>query len=80
MEPLEGFAQLGQELAGSNGAVASLAMFVDNQVYDKSFRRRFATESDGPSEDVNKPPHGGWMQIPAAGNQGGVFSTYCCAP
>jgi hypothetical protein len=81
-----GYAQLGQELAGSMNAVASFAMFVDNQVYDQSFQRHFATESNGhhpmgsPSEEVSQPPFGGWLELPAAGNQGGVFSTYCCAP
>jgi hypothetical protein len=75
-----GFVQLGQELQGTSGVVASFATFVDNQVYDQHFQRRFATEGDGPSEEVGKPPYGGWMQLPTAGKQGGVFSTYCCAP
>ena len=75
-----GHVKMGQELAGSKGAAASLAMFVENQVYDSSSRRRFATAGDGPSEKVDKPPYGGWMQQPAVGNQGGVFSTYCCVP
>ena len=75
-----GYAVLGQELAGSKGAVASLAEFVHNQVYDKNFKRRFATEIDSSSEKIDKPPYGGWLQKPAAGIEGGTFSTYCCAP
>jgi hypothetical protein len=75
-----GTVNLGQELARDSGAVASLTEFTDNQLYDQNFRIRFAIETDGGSEDVAKPPYGGWMQKPAAGNRGGVFATYCCAP
>jgi hypothetical protein len=78
-----GYVNLGQELAGSKNAEASFAMFVDNQVYDNRFRRRFATDNDKPRIDpVGKPPYGGWLQTPTskADNRGGVFSTYCCAP
>ena len=75
-----GAINLGTELAGDSGASASLAEFVDNQVYDQKFRMRFADSTDNPSEDVGKPPFGGWMQKPATGNRGGVFATYCCVP
>lgn len=76
-----GYAHVGQELEGSTGAVASLAMFVDNHVYDQSFNLHLATEADHAlDEDVDKPPFGGWMQKPASDNQGGVFATHCCAP
>jgi len=74
-----GYVMLGQELSGMSGAAASLAMFVDNQAYDQTYQRHFLTEADNPSDDLlDKPPYGGWFQKPAAGNQGGVFPTYCC--
>lgn len=75
-----GWVSMGQELAGKSGVAAGLTMFVDNQVYDQNFARRFAIQSDGAGENLGKPPFGGWMQKPARGNKGGVFSTYCCAP
>jgi len=76
-----GHIDLGMELAGSNGAVSSFAEFVENKVYDNKISQlpRFANESDSPSESIGQPPYGGWLQKPAAGNYGGVFSTYCCA-
>jgi hypothetical protein len=81
-----GTVKVGTELAGSTGAQASLAEFVDNQVYDTSFQRHFVTELAGP-DSIDSPPYGGWLQQPSdaagadgGGSPGGVFSTYCCAP
>jgi hypothetical protein len=74
-----GTVTVGQELAGDSGAVASSAEFVETQVYDNTFRMRFASDIDHASEVVAKPPYGGWLQKPAAGNKGGVFITYCCS-
>src|SRR5262249_41294443 len=71
-----GYVHIGQELSGSKDAVASLAMFVENQVYDSNFHPHYARETDQPhDETLDKPPYGGWMQKPAQGNNGGVFST-----
>lgn len=89
-----GSVHLGQELAGTQGAQASLSTFVDNQIYDDTFHRRFSTEDDWkraayittPYEAADKPPYGGWIQPPQKsqepreGNRGGAFTTYCCAP
>jgi hypothetical protein len=81
-----GYVNIGQELVGSQGAIASLATFADNLVYDNTFRRRYATELDWrlapditkPSEGAEKPPYGTWLLQPAAGNRGGEAATYCC--
>ena len=80
-----GTVKVGMELQGSTGAQASLAEFVDNQVYDKTFARHYVVETS--SQSLDAPPYGGWLQQPsdaadvdAGGSPGGVFSTYCCAP
>lgn len=75
-----GYVALGQELGGTDGGQASLALFVDNMVYDQAFAPRFAAAQDRPSESLDGPPYGGWLEVPDAGNRGGVFSTRCCAP
>jgi hypothetical protein len=76
-----GYIHIGQELSGSKDAIASLAIFVENQVYDSNFHHHYATEVDRPlDETLDRPPYGGWMQKPTQDNKGGVFSTYCCAP
>lgn len=74
-----GYVLLGMELGGRDGGQASLAMFVDNKVYDTAFHPRFANAGDFPGQTIHGPPYGGWLQWPDAG-QGGVFSTRCCAP
>jgi len=75
-----GTVTLGQELGGTDGGQASLALFADNRVYDQAFVPHFASGSDFPGQKIDGPPYGGWLQVPDAGNAGGVFSTYCCAP
>jgi len=76
-----GYMNLGQELAGDSGAVGSLATFKNNQVYDGSLQPHFITDSEVVgSESQARPPFAGWLERPAMGNRGGVFSTWCCTP
>lgn len=75
-----GYVDMGMELAGTDGAVAPVATFVNNTVYDSTFRPRYAKASDGSGETIGKPPYGGWLQKPADSPDGGVFITHCCAP
>lgn len=72
-----GSIKIGQELAGSNGAQASLTEFVENKFY-KGSTLRYVDELNLPSESIGQPPYGGWLEKPTSTNKGGIYSTYCC--
>ena len=76
-----GSVKLGMEIAGTSGAVATLATFKHNTVYSDQFRPHEATEDDLPTEaSQDEPPCAGWLEMPSALTPGGVFSTHCCTP
>ena len=71
-----GYVAMGQELAGSSGAQAGYVLFLDNMAYSGGTWSYYP----GPQGNslVQQPPYGGWVQLPAPGNQGGAFFTECC--
>jgi hypothetical protein len=73
----------GQELAGSQGALAGLAVFVNNSWMDSNGIWRLQTADT--TVDIASPPYGGWIQTPSSSLQssqpnGGTFFTECCLP
>jgi len=74
---------LGQELAGSQGALANDAFFVNNSWMDSGGHWRL--QSATTTSSVDQPPYGGWVQDPCSSAQssapnGGTFLTRCCTP
>jgi hypothetical protein len=72
-----GWVAMGQELAGTTGAQAPFVLYLFNTYYDTNLAKHYIT---GGTPVLAKPPYGGWLQAPASGNQGGAWSTWCCAP
>lgn len=73
-----GFVEMGQELAGTNGAAASFVFFAFNRWYDSNGVSQYLV---GGSGDVSyaAPPYAGWLVLPTAlSDQGGLFWTECC--
>ena len=65
---------MGQELAGSTGAVADYATFVDNKEYSGG---QWAYETGGNVTAPGGPPYGDWTPA-SQWPPGGLFWTECC--
>jgi hypothetical protein len=72
-----GWVMMGQELAGTSGASAPFVLYLFSSYYDSAGVTHFIT---GGSPSIGQPPYGGWLAAPSPGNQGGAWSTWCCAP
>jgi hypothetical protein len=73
----------GQELAGTNGALANDVFFVNNSWMDNAGHWRL--QSAPGVSTVDMPPYGGWVQdgcssAQSSGPNGGTFLTRCCTP
>lgn len=72
-----GYAEMGQELAGTAGATAGFASFERNRVKTESGWKWFVASTVG--SDEHKPPYGSWIADPTTEErEGGVFTTQCC--
>jgi hypothetical protein len=76
-----GLVNIGQELYGSNGALAGPVTFVRNLWMNGGGSWNYQT-SDTDTQ-VGSPPYGGWFETPSVsynnlGPTGGIFETECC--
>src|SRR5258708_7583181 len=70
----EGYVNMGQELAGSTGAVADYATFADNREFSGG---QWAYATGGIMADAGDPPYGAWTPA-SEWPPGGLFWTECC--
>jgi hypothetical protein len=75
-----GHVEMGQELAGTTGAKASVAIFDQNFVYVRNAGWQPLVEPlEGPFLAVSRPPFGEWLWPPTMfSREGGLFATRCC--
>jgi hypothetical protein len=70
----QGYVNMGQELAGSTGAVADYATFADNKEFSGG---QWAYATTGAQAPAGDPPYGVWTPA-SQWPPGGLFWTECC--
>lgn len=70
---------IGQELNANSasGAWANTAVFTNNQ-YVNAYTNTFHYQSLNGNQNVQNPPHAGWLTYPSDSSTGGGFWTSCC--
>jgi hypothetical protein len=78
-----GYAEIGQELSGTTGANAHLAVFDHNRALSRNSQWSWFTNpniTNPAATTEGKPPYGEWLALPATdASEGGVSSTHCCS-
>ena len=75
-----GSVTIGQELAGTTGAAAPMALFLYNRLFEQIGGQGGHFENVDSSVSENAPPYGGWLATPPTSDNGGSFFTQCCLP